>query len=291
MACCSKRPARPRRGSEKAPQCLRDRVTPPRTALPCPRTICWLPRLPGRRRKERFARTRLGCARSHARRLEHGIQQFLNIGAIGGTVNCVIQQEADQRPVGSDPCVEQVECGSGSPRTAATTYPQAASRHSGLGRPTSIPLPWGNEKRAGDSCVERGQLRSVCCGELQKVGIGCPRCSRTPFRKSTRGLIVGELDVPSAQGGHHAGQRLCCLLDSHAASGPLHRDPYEAEFRDGGGHQLYRLPSSEDANPRRGPLMIDVIGPAPGDQDVDVQQVIHGKSDSSSRTASVVSGG
>ena len=45
------------------------------------------------------------------------------------------------------------------------------------------------------------------------------------------------------------------------------------------------------ANPRSGPLVIDVIGPAPGDQDVDVQQVIHGKSDSSSRTASVVSGG
>jgi hypothetical protein len=40
-----------------------------------------------------------------------------------------------------------------------------------------------------------------------------------------------------------------------------------------------------------GPLMIDVIGPAPGDQDVDVQQVIHGKSDSRSRTASVVRGG
>jgi len=27
-------------------------------------------------------------------------------------------------------------------------------------------------------------------------------------------LIVGELDVPSARGGHHTGQRLGCLRDS-----------------------------------------------------------------------------
>src|SRR5712691_13175544 len=37
--------------------------------------------------------------------------------------------------------------------------------------------------------------------------------------------------------------------------------------------------------------MVDVIGPTPGDQDVDIQEVFHGKSDRSSRTDSVVSGG
>ena len=38
----------------------------------------------------------------------------------------------------------------------------------------------------------------------------------------TRGLIVGDLDVPSAKCGHHTGQRLGCLGDSHAGAGPLH---------------------------------------------------------------------
>ena len=81
------------------------------------------------------------------------------------------------------------------------------------------------------------------------------------------------------------------LFDGDVASGSLHGDPYEAEFRDRGGHELRRLLSSGRTNPRNGPLVIDVIGPAPGDQHVDVQQVVHGKSVSSSRTASVVSGG
>ena len=37
--------------------------------------------------------------------------------------------------------------------------------------------------------------------------------------------------------------------------------------------------------------MIDVIGPTPGDEDIDIQEEFHGKSERSSRTDSVVSGG
>lgn len=37
--------------------------------------------------------------------------------------------------------------------------------------------------------------------------------------------------------------------------------------------------------------MRDLVGPPPRDEDVDIQEALHGKSESSSRTASVVSGG
>jgi hypothetical protein len=84
-----------------------------------------------------------------------------------------------------------------------------------------------------DAGVERGQLRSVCRGQFQKVGIGCPRCGGTPVRELTGGMVIGQQDVPGAQGGHHAGQCLGCLRHSHAASRSLHRNPHEAEFRDG----------------------------------------------------------
>ncbi len=39
------------------------------------------------------------------------------------------------------------------------------------------------------------------------------------------------------------------------------------------------------------PFMLDMIGPTPGNQDIDIQQVFHGNSARSSRTDSVVRGG
>lgn len=133
----------------------------------------------------------------------------------------------------------------------------------------------GDDKGARDPGIERGELRPMGRGQLQKMGIACARCRGTPVRKLTGGLVVGEQDVPGAQGRHHARQRLRCLRDSHAASGSLDGDPHEAELRDRGGHQLRRPLPSRCANPRGGPLVIDVIGPAPRDQDADVQQVVH----------------
>ena len=44
-------------------------------------------------------------------------------------------------------------------------------------------------------------------------------------------------------------------------------------------------------DPDRGPLVVDMIGPPSGDENGDVQEVLHGKSASRSRTSSVVSGG
>ena len=49
------------------------------------------------------------------------------------------------------------------------------------------------------------------------------------------------------------------------------------------------LPDAGD--PVNDSLMVQVIGPAPGYEEIDVEQVFHGKSERISRTDSVVSGG
>ena len=51
------------------------------------------------------------------------------------------------------------------------------------------------------------------------------------------------------------------------------------------------VPATGLGQPPRGALVCDMVGPTPGHKNVDVQEVVHGKSASRPRTASVVSGG
>ena len=65
-------------------------------------------------------------------------------------------------------------------------------------------VPWGSFIRSPDEGSARLSIAAASIPEW------------------SRGLIVGELDEPSAKRGHHTGQRLGCLGDSHAGAGPLH---------------------------------------------------------------------
>lgn len=50
----------------------------------------------------------------------------------------------------------------------------------------------GNEKGTWSPNVERGELRTVCGGQIQQVGVGRARCRGTPIRELASGLVVSE---------------------------------------------------------------------------------------------------
>ncbi len=127
--------------------------------------------------------------------------------------------------------------------------------------------------------------------QLEKVSIRGPRCMMAPLREVTCPPVVDQKTMTDSQGSHHACQRFARLFHRHESFRALDRNPHEAEFWDRRHQQDRGLLLSDGGDPSHSPLMLDVIGPTPSDEDIDIQEVFHGKSERSSRTDSVVSGG
>ena len=127
--------------------------------------------------------------------------------------------------------------------------------------------------------------------QSEKVGIRGPRCMMAPIREVTGWPVVGQKNMTGSQGSHHACQRFARLLYRDASSRALDGNPHETEFWDRRRQQHRGFLLSGGRDPCNCPLMLDVIGPTPCNQDIDIQEVFHGKSVRSSRTDSVVSGG
>jgi hypothetical protein len=155
------------------------------------------------------------------------------------------------------------------------------STHSGAQR---------QDKRPGDGGVERRQLGPVRFGKPNQVRVGRPRGRLAPSRKIVRRLVVSQESVARAQRREHVRQGLARFADGHASGGALDGHSHEAELRDRRGEQDGARPPPGCGKPFYRALMLDVIGPAPRDEDVDIEKVVHGKSASNSRTAWVVNG-
>ncbi len=106
-----------------------------------------------------------------------------------------------------------------------------------------------------------------------------------------RGKIVRQKLMPRAEGCQHAREDLRRICQAHAPAAALNGDTDEAELHDGRGVQLHVAAALGLADPLGRAEVIRVIGPAPGEEEVHVQKVFHGKSASISRTAALVSGG
>ena len=112
--------------------------------------------------------------------------------------------------------------------------------------------------------------------QLEKVSIRGSRCMKAPLREVSGSPVVGQKNMPGSQGSHHACQRFARLLHRHASCRALDRNPHEAEFWDRRRQQDRALLLSGGGDPRHRPLMVDVIGPTPSDEDIDIQEVASG---------------
>ncbi len=151
-------------------------------------------------------------------------------------------------------------------------------------------ISW-NQKSSGNAPVERRQVGTMSSGKLEQVGVGCPACSFAPLRPCSRSHVVWQERVGGAKHLDHALEHGTGLIRSNPAARSLNRDADEAEFRDRRGQELRAEPSSLSGEPNRDARMIGVVSPSPSDQQIDVEEVVHGKSDSISQTELVVSGG
>ena len=77
----------------------------------------------------------------------------------------------------------------------------------------------------------------------------------------------------------------------HTSETSLHRDTHKTDLGDRGGQKLNAAFFLAGGDPPRGSFVVHMIFPAPRDQHIDVEQVIHGKSASNSRVDATVSGG
>lgn len=83
-----------------------------------------------------------------------------------------------------------------------------------------------------------------------------------------------------------ASQR-CCNLTAAA----LHGNTDKTQLRNGRCEQHVGTGSFDSGNPAGNTLVFCMITPPPGDEDVDIQKIVHGKSDSISPTLCVVRAG
>ena len=127
--------------------------------------------------------------------------------------------------------------------------------------------------------------------ELEKVAVGGPRGRLAPRGEVARGTVIGEKGMTRSQGCQHARQCFAGLVHRDPSSGSLDGNSHEAKLRNGRRQQYRGRLSFDRGNPGHGPLMLHMIGPTPGDENIDVQEIFHGKSERNSRTDSVVSGG
>jgi hypothetical protein len=97
--------------------------------------------------------------------------------------------------------------------------------------------------------------------------------------------------MPFAEEGEHAFQCFRSIVDRKLAGCSLHRNAHKAEFQNGRSEKCRSATGFHYGNPRCHPPVICVIHPTPSHQHIHVQQVFHGKSESISRTDSVVKGG
>jgi hypothetical protein len=121
------------------------------------------------------------------------------------------------------------------------------------------------------------------------VRIGRSRGGRAPSGPPVRGLVVRNELMPTPQDGQHPLQNLAGLAQGDPPAGSLDRDADEPELRNGGRQDP--VPSRQRCDPGRHPPMVPMVGPAPGHQDIDVEEESLGKSAMISRTVSRVSCG
>ena len=95
--------------------------------------------------------------------------------------------------------------------------------------------------------------------------------------------------VAFTQRSEHSPKGLRSFRNRDQAPTSPHRNPDKAELGNCRGQEQFVR--GERGNPRCYPGVLYVVGPAPSDQDIDIDKVVHGKSAESSFTASLVNGG
>jgi hypothetical protein len=93
-----------------------------------------------------------------------------------------------------------------------------------------------------------------------------------------------------AEACEHSIERYAGFLDGDRPGGPLHGHSDKSKLWDGRSQELSVWLAAFATNPSSNALMTGMFFPPPGHQQVDIEQIFHGKSASISRTVSVVSG-
>ena len=147
----------------------------------------------------------------------------------------------------------------------------------------------GHEVGIRDAGIQGGQAGRMGIGQGQQVSIGRPRRGHTPPGPVARSLVIWKEPMPSTQGGQHSRQDLAGLVHGDPPGGSLDGDTDKPELRNRRGENP--VPGRKRCDPRRHLPVVQVVGPAPGNQDIDIEEKSHGKSAMMSRTVSRVSGG
>ena len=115
---------------------------------------------------------------------------------------------------------------------------------------------------------------------------GCP----APVGKIFAGLVVGQKPIVLAQSSQHVCQHLAGQLDRQPSAAALQGNPNKTKLGDRRGVKERILLPAHGGDPMDHPLVIEMIRPAPGHQYMDIQEIVHGNSASSSFTSWVLRG-
>jgi len=148
-----------------------------------------------------------------------------------------------------------------------------------------------NHKSSGNAGVERGKFGVVGLREGEKVGIRRPCGSLTPRWPGPGIQVIREKLMRLAQRIDHAFKNGSGLRCGHFARTSLHGHTDESKFWNGGSQDPGAIPLENSGDPMVDPIMVGMIPPSPGDQDVDVEKVFHGNWLNISRTVSWFNGG
>jgi hypothetical protein len=127
-------------------------------------------------------------------------------------------------------------------------------------------------------------------GQGQQVGVGRASGRGAPPRPFEAIDVIGNGTAARSQRVEHPAQHIGRLTNRNAPRGSLHRHTHKADLGDRRGAKPYSTGLLLLCDPAHRAPVIHMIRPPPSDQHIDIKQVAHGKSASSSRVASTVSG-
>ncbi len=142
-----------------------------------------------------------------------------------------------------------------------------------------------------DPRIQRCEGEAMATRQGEKVRVGRAGVCGAPAGPLGSRHVVGKELVDRAEGFQHPAQDLGGLRHGEASPCPLHRNADKTHLWDGRSEELHAALFLLLCDPTRRALVVGMIPPAPGDQHIDIQKMIHGKSASMSRVDSTVSFG